>query len=218
MRGADAAVELCALERVGTGGPQEGRAAFRPAGLAVAFCSAALLLAGSCAQNSAVFDDGPRRMAGLRPPRSAYDPARGPCRPGRRPSKRIDTAFEESRRRRRNKNAWPRRASRRSSRKLANLLKPNAIGRPGSFEGKDPLHDACKSPRTTRRFYAKLAALERGERAEPVRSCISATATSPPIPSRAASDPACSPVSATQAAVRSFPSGVFAYAAADQLR
>jgi lysophospholipase L1-like esterase len=207
------------LERVDKrGGPRRGAPDFGRRALAVAFCSAALLLAGSCAQNSAVLDDGPpsTSVATAADPRTTPRQDRVASSPV---GKRIDTAFE-------NPPAAPKQPRLAKGKqpfqpKLANLLKPDALGKPGSFAGSDPEPDEALAPQVAggplASFYAKLAALERGERSEPVTilhigdSHVASDSFTRGIRSRLQARFG----DAGRGAV--IPSGVFAYAAADQL-
>jgi lysophospholipase L1-like esterase len=210
------------LERVDSRGtPRRGAPHFGRRALAVAFCSAALLVAGSCAQNSAVLDDGPPSSSTA--VATSADPRTTPRqdRVAATADKRIDTAFENPP----SAAKQPRLAKGKKGKqpfqpKLANLLKPDAIGEPGSFTGKEP-EPTEEAPqiagRPLARFYAKLAALERGERSEPVTilhigdSHVASDSLTRGIRSRLQARFG----DAGRGAV--IPSGVFAYAAADQL-
>jgi lysophospholipase L1-like esterase len=187
--------------------------------LAVALCSAALLLAGSCAQNSAVLDDGSPTspVAADAGPRTTQRQDRIASSPV---DKRVDAAFA-------NPPAAPKQPRLAKGKqafqpRLANLLKPNALGEPGSFAGKEPEPtEEAPAPQVAggplARFYAKLAALERGERSEPVTilhigdSHVASDSFTRGIRTRLQARFG----DAGRGAV--IPSGAFAYAAADQL-
>lgn len=171
MCGANNAVELMSLGKAGRkGSPRKTAPHLGRRALAVAFCSAALLLAGSCAQNNAIVDTAPSSTAelGLAAPADPVTTARGDRVASAAVGKRIDTAFETAQRAPRQQRL-ARNGKQPFRPQLANLLKPNALADPGRFVGKEP---AKREPQVATgplgRFYAKLAALESGRRSEPV--------------------------------------------------
>jgi lysophospholipase L1-like esterase len=137
-------------------------------------CGLALLLTGSCAQNSAMIDGlAPSAVASATTqPADPVTTKREARAAPRDAGERIDTAFA----------APPPTVSKKSGDRLkpafrpalARMLKPDVFGDPGRFQGpgtaeqapEGGLPDIAAGPLS--RFYAKLAALENGQRSEPV--------------------------------------------------